>query len=446
MRVVLPTIVQPWQARIRGADSVKQLLQIRSELARVRVLDPACGSGNFLYVAYRELQRLELRIVERVHDESKGPSRLKAGAATTIQTTQFFGIDSNPFAVELAKVTLVFARKLAFDEAHRALEDTRAGLDCDVPLPLENLDDNIRCDDALFCAWPRVDAIIGNPPFQSKNKAQGEMRPGYMRRVRARYPGVPGRADYCVYWFRRAHDELAVGARAGLVGTNTIRQNYSRIGGLDHIVASGGTIVDAVSTQVWPGRAVVHVSIANWVKGEAQGPFRLATQIGDKLDSPWREEWLGRIPSSLSGAFDVSTATSIGANARSSACFQGQTHGHKGFVLSHAEAARALRTRPSNREVIFPYLIGDEVVGGVEGGPWRYVIDFHPRDQSPHATTRSPSIESARWSYPTARRPPSESEYESDRCSPMTPTQTSTIIMRTFSNDGGRSRTRAASS
>ena len=72
------------------------------------------------------------------------------------------------------------------------------------------------------------------------------------------YPEIPGRADYCVYWFRKAHDILRIGQRAGLVGTNTIRQNYSRQGGLDYIVQHGGTITEAVSSQPWSGEAVVH--------------------------------------------------------------------------------------------------------------------------------------------------------------------------------------------
>jgi type II restriction/modification system DNA methylase subunit YeeA len=84
-----------------------------------------------------------------------------------------------------------------------------------------------------------------------------------------KYPDVPGRADYCVYWFRRAHDEFPAGGRAGLVGANTNRQNFSREGGLDYIVAHGGTNTEAVSTQVWSGDAVVHVSSVNWKKGKA---------------------------------------------------------------------------------------------------------------------------------------------------------------------------------
>ena len=68
------------------------------------------------------------------------------------------------------------------------------------------------------------------------------------------------------------------------MGTNTIRQNYSREGGLDYIVQNGGAITDAVSTQVWPGEAVVHVSIVNWVKGPAEGK-KLFTQLGMKSRS-----------------------------------------------------------------------------------------------------------------------------------------------------------------
>src|SRR5208282_3679472 len=99
------------------------------------------------------------------------------------------------------------------------------------------------------------------PPYQSKNKAQHDLGRAYMNKVRKAYRKVPGQADYCVYWFRRAHDELPEGGRAGFVGTNTIRQNKSRVGGLDYIVEHGGTITEAVSTQVWPGGAVLHVSI-----------------------------------------------------------------------------------------------------------------------------------------------------------------------------------------
>jgi SAM-dependent methyltransferase len=381
--VVRPSLIQPWRARIRAASSLKDLLALRDAMTKLRVLDPACGSGNFLYVAYRELKRLELELLEKVHEKFSAETRLRVGSTASIQTRQFFGIDTDALAVELAKVTLMLGKKLALDEGHHALGVAQAelGLEIDQPLPLEDLDANVRRDDALFCKWPVADLIIGNPPFQSKNKMQQEFGAAYVQRVRLRYPGVPGRADYCVYWFRRAHDELAPGARAGLVGTNTIRQNYSREGGLDHIVEHGGTITEAVSTMVWPGEAVVHVSIANWIKGEPVGPKKLSWQEGDAIDGPWKEVSLDRIPASLSASLDVTSARTLAANAGAGACHQGQTHGHEGFLLTADEARAMCAASGANAEVLFPYLTVDELLTEPEGQPTRFVIDFHPRDQ-----------------------------------------------------------------
>ena len=381
--VVRPSLVLPWRTRIREASTFKDLRMVRDGLTKVRVLDPACGSGNFLYVAYRELERLELEVLDKVHENFSAEARRMVGSATSIQTRQFFGIDTDPFAVELAKVTLMLARKLALDEAHHALDFAQAelGLDIERTLPLENLNSNVRCDDALFCAWPTADLIIGNPPFQSKNKMQQELGAAYVQRLRKRYSEVPGRADYCVYWIRRAHDELGATARAGLVGTNTIRQNYSREGGLDHVVKNGGTITEAVSSMVWPGEAVVHVSIVNWIKGDLEGPKKLSWQEGDARTSPWKETKLDRIPSSLSAKLDVTSARILAANATASACYQGQTHGHDGFLLSSDEARAMCIASPSNEEVIFPYLIGEELLTKPGAQPGRWVIDFHPRDQ-----------------------------------------------------------------
>ena len=381
--VVRPSLVLPWRTRIHEASTLKELRVLRDALTKLRILDPACGSGNFLYVAYRELKRLELEVLEKVHENFSAEARRMVGSATSIQTRQFYGLDSDPFAVELAKVTLMLGKKLALDESHHVLDFAQAelGLDIDKPLPLENLDGNIRCDDALFCAWPAADLIIGNPPFQSKNKMQQELGAAYVQRIRKRYPEVPGRADYCVYWIRRAHDELDSGARAGLVGTNTIRQNYSREGGLDYVVKNGGTIVEAVSSMIWPGEAVVHVSIVNWIKGELEGQSKLSWQEGDARSSPWKHVMLARIPSSLSAKLDVTSARVLAVNVDASACYQGQTHGHDGFLLSEEEARTMCMASLDNEEVIFPYLIGEELLAKPGAQPGRWVIDFHPRDQ-----------------------------------------------------------------
>ena len=77
------------------------------------------------------------------------------------------------------------------------------------------------------------------------------------------------------------------GQRAGLIGTNTIRQNYSRLGGLDYIVGNGGTITEAVSSMYWPGEASLHVSIVNWIKGEQSGSKRLYIHEGTDVETGW---------------------------------------------------------------------------------------------------------------------------------------------------------------
>lgn len=356
--VILPSLVEPWRKQIEPAKTEPDLLQIHAELVNLRILDPACGSGHFLIVAYRALLELEQDIAEKARRD------FNVLIEPLVSIRQLFGIDIDPVAVELTKALLFLAEK-----RERGKHDV-------VPL-----DSNVVQGDALFCPWPKADLIVGNPPFQSKNQMQREFGPDYVQRLRKTYPDVPGRADYCVYWFRRAHDELAPNNRAGLVGTNTIRQNYSREGGLDYIVKNGGTILDAVSTMVWPGKAIVHVSIVNWIKGQANGKKKLAWQEGDHINNPWHERWLDTIAASLSPEIDVTNAQALLTNEQSKTCFQGQTHGHEGFLLSPDEVSSMVATFPNHQEVIFPYLIGEDLLANRHGQPARWIIDFSSRQE-----------------------------------------------------------------
>lgn len=373
-KVVGPTIVRPWRERIEAAKNDEAALAAALEdLRRFRVLDPACGSGNFLFVAYREMKRLERDLLVRlVKAKAKNVELTSA-----VSLRQFHGIDVLPFAVELAKVTLMLAKELEIREAAR-LGDSEDMLIKETPLPLDNLDQNILCADALFTEWPEADAIIGNPPFLDARKLALEHGGDYVKKVRAAFPSVPGRADFCVYWFRKAHDHLKNGTRAGLVGTNTIRQNYSREGGLDYVLANGGAITNAISTQVWSGDAAVHVSIVNWVKGGASGTKTLVFQRGDSVESPWETYTLDRINSALSPALDVSTAVRLETNAKSTGCFEGQQPGHDGFRLDAEAAARLVKQGCA--PVVYPYLNGDELLGAEYLKAPRYIIDFGERD------------------------------------------------------------------
>jgi hypothetical protein len=416
-KIIKPTIIDPWSEQIEGAKTLKRLGELRERLHHFRVLDPACGSGNFLYIAYRELKVLEARIIERINTEF--PSKAEPGqiAMSYLSAQNFYGMDINPFAVELAKVTMMIGRKLAIDELHIA---ERA-------LPLDNLDKNFIATDALVVAgdgdpgivghsmrpptglivagysrtaWPRADVIIGNPPFIGAKFLKPQMGPDYVNRLRKLYPEVPGMADFCVYWIRRAHDHLPactaadpVAGRAGLVGTQNIRNNQSRVGGLDHVVKDG-TIVEAVDNQPWSGEANVHVSIANWAKTQdpallpktrrlwfkveptlAAKKLRKAASKSATKDYELSFREVAQINSALSDKADVSNAVGLSYPGKTFVVCQGVTPGMDGFVVTPREATEITRRDPVSQDVIFPYLIGREVLTG-SGNPERCIIDF----------------------------------------------------------------------
>jgi SAM-dependent methyltransferase len=394
-KIVRPTIVRPWDERIAAANTAADLLALLKELRQFRVLDPACGSGNFLFVAYRALRELEQRLLLRLFAQDKRQFP-KVGLASGISPKSFFGIDVNENAVETAKVTLMLARRLAHREAERFWEDhadelpgqDTHSLEFERDLPLDNLDDNILCADALFTPWPEADAIIGNPPYLGSRYLAKEHGYEYARKVYAAFPDVPKMADFCVHWFRLAHDRLKPGGRAGLVGTKTIRQNESREASLDYIVQKAGIITEAVSTQVWSGEAQVHVSLVNWVKPPDPIPSafwlpqqkKLFTQLGDAKDSPWKCEETERIGPTLSVGLDVTSARRLKANENPKLCFVGQYPFNEGFMLTPEEAAQMLREDPALRDVLFPYIIGDDLVA--HGAPTRWIIDFAQREMT----------------------------------------------------------------
>lgn len=380
MSVVEPTVLRPWREKIEAAKTLRDLNQIHDDLSKYRILDPACGSGNFLYIAYRELRFLEIQLLNKMVAEY--PSISPASLHSKIKCNQFYGIDINPLGIELAKVTLSMAKKITTEEFNKFTKQNRFYDENEDPLPFDNLDDNFIQEDALFVEWPKVDAIIGNPPYQSKNKMQQEFGPEYLAQLHARFPDMPGRADYCVYWFRKAHDFLPMGGRAGLVGTNTIRETYSRMGGLDYIISNNGVIIDAISSMPWSGSAAVHVSIVNWMKTSEKihGKKKLRELKGENRGGSWEEWILDSIPSSLTSKFDVTLAKTIKINEEPKTCFQGQTHGHDGFLLTPQQRKDLLSLEPKASEITFPYLIADELLGEVNSQPSRFVIDFQPRD------------------------------------------------------------------
>jgi hypothetical protein len=362
-RIVRPTIVNPWRERISKVSTLQQLGQIETELLAFRVLDPACGCGNFLYVAYREMRKLEALIEER-RQEISTAQRAVTARLSLVNPRMFYGIDIDPFAVEIAKVTLLLAKQLAAIELH----------DFENPLPLDDLSTNIVTGDALFVDWPAADVIVGNPPYLGRRQLVEHRGAEYATRLTAEHPNVSGVSDYVVYWFQLAQDRLPEHGRAGLVGTNSIRHGDSRRNSLDYIIDRGGEITDAYSSLEWSGDANVSVSIVNWTKGKFGDKPILRIGDADNLRNVEPVKIYGHLDDSL----NVAGAQDLASNREPKLLHQGQTVGHTdGFVLRPG-TSRQLRNTQGGADVIHPYMDGHEMLR--ERHPVRSVIDFDQDD------------------------------------------------------------------
>ncbi|MEO1207973.1 MAG: DNA methyltransferase [Cyanobacteria bacterium J06638_20] len=351
MKIVRPTISRYWEERIEQANTIKQLEALQIELRNYRVLDPACGSGNFLYIAYQELKQIEQDLLDKIAERRRTADlQMQMGYVTPLQ---FFGIDNNPFAVELARVTLMIARKVAID---------RLGL-YEPALPLDTLNQNICCQDALFTKWPKADAIIGNPPFLGGHLMRQSLSDEYVEKTFEKFSDIKNQQiDFACYWFRLANDCLSERARAGLVGTNSISQGKSRNASLEYIVKNGGLIHEAISTQSWSGEANVHVSIVNWAKDK---PSQLY------LD----HKAVRRINTSLKSEVDVTPAQKLKVSLENS--FRGVETNGSGFFITSKLAHEWIHKDSKNSDVVKPFSGGDNLTRNPNGATDRWVIDFN---------------------------------------------------------------------
>lgn len=353
MKIVGPTVVRPWRERMLSATTPAEAWSVLQELCALKVLDPACGCGNFLYVAYRELRALEHELkqtIARLASETGLP--VPPGPTPFYPLANLQGLDIERSAVEIAKVTLWMGHRQMIDRFGPA----------ETPLPLQSLTSIVQAD-ALRAPWPETDCIIGNPPFLGASHVRASVGDEYVAWLQREFS--IGVKDLCTYWFRRSADHLRPGQRAGLVGTNSISQNLGRLASLDYVAAGGGVITDAVSSQKWPGDAKVHVSIVNWVHQPASPPTSLVLDgvMVDAISTSLRAEHVRWVPAVLP--------------ANAGRCFEGPSPKAKGFLITAVAAEGLLADEMVDYSpVVRPYLTADDITDQVEQGPRRWVIDF----------------------------------------------------------------------
>ena len=360
----------------RKAENVQKALSnllngFAAEIASVRVLDPACGSGNFLYVSLKRLLDLEKEI--SVFASSNGLSRF----FVRCRPSQLYGIESNVYAHEVASVAVW----IGFLQWQR----DNGIIIADIPImqPLEN----IRCADALLdyqngepgeSEWHQADTIIGNPPFLGGNKIRQALGNEYVDHLFQVYGGrVPAFSDLVCYWFEKARAclEHNPDVRVGLLATNSIRGGVNRK--VLERIKKTGNIFWAQSDRDWVlDGANVRVSMVAFDNGKEP------TCVLDGIA-------VGNINPDLSAATDTTTARQLPENEN--ICFMGPS-GKGPFDISHEDARRMLKAtvnvngRP-NSDVVRPVNSGIDLVRGNRNA---WTIDFGLRDRKSAAQYELP--------------------------------------------------------
>ncbi len=224
---------------------------------------------------------------------------------------------------------------------------------------------------------PGFDAIVGNPPFAGKNTVTAANAPGYPEWLKQAHPESHGNSDLVAYFFRRAFDLVRRGGAFGLIATNTIAQGDTRATGLRWICTHGGEIFATRKRVKWPGLAAVVVSVLHVMKGALRGPKRLDDREVETITAFLFHHGSHDDPARLAANAGKSF---VGSYVLGMGFTFDDTH-TKGVATPIAEMERLLTEHPNCRDVIFPYIGGEEVNTSPTHAHHRYVINFGERSE-----------------------------------------------------------------
>ena len=360
------------------------LAAFQAKLASVTVMDPACGSGNFLYVALQLLLSLEKEVITAA-------AALGWTFAPQVNVQQLRAIELNAYAFELAQVSvqigfLQWRRDNGFDNDRTPVLQNLGGFENKDALLNETFrkkPKNLKAaqaeehgrEEELFKvyterAWPACDVIVGNPPFLGDKFMRGELGDDYIDQLRKIFgKRIPGQSDLCCYWFEKARQQIEDGKckRAGLLATQGIRGGANRE--VLKRIKQTGDIFFAESDRAWIlAGATVHVSMIGFDDGTA--PVR--TLNGNEVVT---------INANLTAHADIAAAKPQQRNLGIS--FIGVSM-HGPFDLPEADAILLLNaggnpTRKPNSDAVRPILNAFEITKRAEQ---RWIIAFHPNESA----------------------------------------------------------------
>ena len=441
-RLVLPTVIEPlrrdWEnvraaALLLGnedkpADAVALLHEFHYRLCHITVLDPACGSGNFLYVALEHIKRLEGEVLDMLHHTFQQTSRLE-GEGLTVDPHQFLGLELNPRAAAMAELVLWIGYLQWHFRTHGHAQP---------PQPVLRDFKNIECRDAVLrwsqidplldangqpCSrwdgktwkthpvtgervpddsarlplyryqhprpadWPQADFIIGNPPFIGAGPMRAALGDGYVEALRSAYPDVPDSADLVMFWWEKAANAVRAGhsRRFGLITTNSLKQTFNRRVVQRHLQADPPLKLSfAIPDHPWVDSsdgAAVRIAMTVGSCDKQAGVLQTVTKewnAGGEGDEVTLASFSGEIYADLKMGVDMVRVTPLESNANITS--RGLMLFGSGFILDRDTAQRF------NSSIVRPYVNGRDLTDKPRGV---YLIDTYGfskdnlRDQHP---------------------------------------------------------------
>jgi len=427
-RLVEPTVIEPirerWTAvqaaalQLEEAEekknrkkkdysaAVKEVRDFHDWIRGLSFLDPACGSGNFLYVTMAAVKRIEHEVMNEIARLSHGQGGL---VLDEVHPRQFHGIEVKPWAREIAELTLWIGYHQFWRESHGGrtppdpiLEDTGT-IECrdavlawdeivhrperDRPDPTPRIispitgemipDPNAKLKyyeyvGARQAEWPRADFIIGNPPYIGNKRMKQALGEGYVGALRDAYSQVPGSADFVMYWWYRGAELIAASdtTAAAFITTNSIIQPFNRA--VVRFAAEKGAMVRwAVRDHPWRddvSDADVRVAMTVLARNPTNATLIAVDAAGMVTESTTVEA----LNEDLSIYANVPRAAERTLRAMAGVAAQGFIFGNAGFVIQ-ADEARTLRIGEINDGVVRPFIAGRDLT---ERPREQYVIDF----------------------------------------------------------------------
>jgi hypothetical protein len=424
-RLVLPTVIEPlreeWEAvkaaavtlkrQGKAKQAIEEIQAFHRRLCEVRVLDPACGSGNFLYVTLEHLKRLEGEVLVTLEAFGEAQAGLEM-PGFSVDPHQLLGLEVNPRAATIAELVLWIGylqwhfrtrgnvappepvirnfKNVECRDAVLEWDETRPVLDengkpktrwdghtmkkhpvtgKDVP------DETARVEvlehvGARKAAWPKTDFIVGNPPFLGPARMREALGDGYAEAVRKAHPEVPDSSDFVMFWWNHAAQLVRAGKarRFGLITTNSLRQTFNRRVLELHLGADNPLFLKfAVPDHPWvdgADGAAVRISMTVAEAGTGNGRLKCVAK------ECWKEteadvdlvERTGKIQSDLTVGANVAGAGALRSNSGISN--RGFELGGAGFIVTPQEATKlGLGRIPGLDKHIRPYLNGRDLAG-----------------------------------------------------------------------------------